>query len=219
MIGRIRQYAGTHGVRATALQALRRLRRGVVADDRMTVMAKDLDGIAELRKPTGVRLEELDSSHLAGLAMLNRKRRRKRANRRFQSNLDRGLHGFVGLQGNEIVTYYWWVEAERSECHPDLEWLGAAVQFAPGDVYGSDFYVLPEYRAEGTANEMLFLIETALRDRGFKRVWGYVEAGNSGARWLYSSRGYRPMGEVTVRKLLFHRRTTPAPPVGSPAHE
>jgi hypothetical protein len=209
MISRLRKYARTHGVRATLVQIPRRLGKSVVANERMTVMSKDLDAIVEPRKTTGVRVVELDSGHLTGLAELNRKRGRRAVNRRFRRNLERGLHGWVGLLGEEVVAYYWWIEAERAESHPDLEWLGAGVRIEPGGVYGSDFYVLPEHRAGGMANEVLFQIESLLRERGFKSVWGYVDTGNREARWLYSARGYVPMAELSSRRVLSRRRIAP----------
>jgi GNAT superfamily N-acetyltransferase len=201
------------------MQIFPRLSRGVYSSTRITVLLKDLGSISEPRKRSEVRLAPLDRERLEGLSELNRKRNRRGADRRFRDNLDRGLHGFVGLRDGEVIAYYWWIEGERGDSHPDLEWLGPALRLEPGDVYGSDFYVLPEHRRGGTANELLFLIESALREQGFRRIWGYVDAGNGAARWTYSARGYEPIEDVTVRKLLFHRRTGPAPRVGSPAHE
>jgi GNAT superfamily N-acetyltransferase len=219
MISRLREYARTHGIRATASELLIRLRRAVYANDRITLLIKDLDSIAEPARTSDVRIEPLGRDKLPGLSELGRRRGRARLGRRFRSNLDRGLHGFVGIRDAETVAYYWWIEDEHADSHPDLAWLGSAVEVRSGDVYGSDFYVLPDQRQGGTANQLLYLIETALRDLGYKRIWGYVDAGNSAARWLYSSRGYRPTGEATVHKLFRHRRTEPHSPVGSPAHE
>jgi GNAT superfamily N-acetyltransferase len=219
MIGRFRQYARANGMRAALAQLPRRLWHGVVSEDRMTVLLKVLDSISEPRKTSDLRVEKLEPSHLAGLSELNRKRGRRRVDKRFAANLERGLHGFVGLCDGEVVGYYWWIEGERAESHPDLVWLGPALRIEPGDVYGSDFYILPEHRAGGTANEFLFRVETGIRDAGFARIWGYVDSGNRQARWLYSSRGYQPMNDVSTRRLFFHRRTTPLPQVGSPAHE
>lgn len=216
MISRLRQYARTHGVRASAKQLFVHLGRSVYSSGRITVLLKDLDSIKEPAKRSGVEIEPLGRDSLPGLSELNRKRNRRRADRRFRRDLDRGIHGFVGLLAGVTVAYYWWIEGERGNAHPDLGWLAPALEIKPGDVYGSDFFVLPENRQGGTANELLSQIETSLRDQGYKRIWGYVDAGNSGARWLYSSRGYQPIGEVTVRKLFFHRRTGPVPWVGSP---
>jgi ribosomal protein S18 acetylase RimI-like enzyme len=219
MIGRIREYARAHGVRATAVQLLTRLRRGVRSEERITLLLKDLESVAEPAKRSGVAIEPLDRDGLKGLSELNRRRGRRGVDRRFRRSLERGMRGFAGVRDGEVVGYYWWIEAERAAAHPDLAWLGPALRLEPGDVYGSDFYVLPDQRQGGTANELLFLIESSFRDRGARRIWGYVSSGNRQARWLYSSRGYLPMGDVTVRKLLSHRRTVPPPQVGSPAHE
>lgn len=219
MISRIREYARTHGVRATAVQLFRRACRGLYSSDRITVLLKDLESVKEPAKRSGASVEPLDRGRLAALSDLNRRRGRGLADRRFRRSLERGMHGFVAVREGQTVGYYWWIEGERGGSHPDLAWLEPALDLEPGDVYGSDFYVLSEYRQGGTANELLFLIESSLRDRGFRRIWGYVDSGNRQARWLYSSRGYLPMGDVTVRKLLFRRRTIPPPRVGSAADE
>jgi len=49
------------------------------------------------------------------------------------------------------------------------------------------------------AVEFLHAVETALRERGFARVWGYVRADNRPARWLYSARGYEVVKSVHLR--------------------
>jgi GNAT superfamily N-acetyltransferase len=207
MISRIRRYVGAHGFRATAAQAARRLRREVFSRDRITVLLKELDQISEPRRASRLRLEGLGEEHLGSLSKLNRLRGRPGVDRRFRENLRRGLRGFVAFSDAEAVGYYWWVDRDGAGRHPDLEWLAGAFRFEPGDVYGSDFYVLPEHRAGGTANEILFRVESALRERGYERIWGYVDSGNREARWLYSSRGYRPTRDLTVRRILFRRRS------------
>jgi GNAT superfamily N-acetyltransferase len=219
MIGRIREYVRAHGVRATAVQLATRLHRGLHSNERITLLLKDLDSIAGPAKRSGIAIAPIDRERLGGLSELNRRRHRRRADSRFRRDLERGMQGFVGLREGETVAYYWWVEGERAELHPDLAWLGPALDARVGDVYGSDFYVLPEHRQGGTANELLYLIESSFRDSGFRRIWGYVDSGNRQARWLYSFRGYLPMGDVTVRKLLFRRRSIQPPTLGSATDE
>lgn len=197
---------------------LSRLRDAVFAKRRMTILVKDLDSIVEPSRPAGLSVEDMERGHLDGLSELNRERGRRWVDRRFRKNLARGLHGFVGLRDGEIVGYYWWIDADGADAHPDLAWLGSAVDLQQDDVYGSDFYILPAHRKGGAANEFLFHVETALRERGFERIWGYVDFGNRQARWLYSSRGYLPIRDVESRKLLFLHRTGPVPQVGSEAH-
>jgi GNAT superfamily N-acetyltransferase len=184
------------------VQALRRLGGLVYEEDRMTIVLKDLRSIAEPKKEMPLTVEKLERRHLEGLAELNRKRRRQRSDRRFRRYLDRGMHGFVGVLGGEVVGYYWWVEGDRADAHPDLGWLGPAIAIGREDAYGSDFYLLPEHRGGGLANVFLYQVESALRERGLTWLWGYVDHGNRQARWLYGSRGYRSMGEVSSRRVL-----------------
>lgn len=216
MIGRFRRYAREHGPRAAVAKSFAQLRTSVASEGQVTILLKNLDSIAEPRRRSALEVVPLGAGHLPGLSELNRRRGRPGVDRRFRDNLTRGIEGFVGIREGETIGYYWWVGAEQEASHPDLDWLGDWLQMQPGDVYGSDFYVLPEHRAGGTANEFLFAVESGLRERGFSRLWGYVDSGNRQARWLYSSRGYEPTLDLTVRRFLSRRRTT-APPVGSPA--
>jgi GNAT superfamily N-acetyltransferase len=217
MIGRIRRYAAEHGVAATARRAAIGGVGVVYSAERATLLLKELDQIAKSPRGADVEVEPLEERHLAQLAELNRRRSYQSADRRFRDNLDRGLGGFVGHRGEELVGYYWWVDCANAEQHPDLDWLGDSLQIEPGDVYGSDFYLLPEGRGRGTAGAFLYQVETSLAAKGFKRLWGYVERSNRGARWLYSSRGYLPMGDVVIRRILRRRRVAVLPKVESNA--
>lgn len=212
MIGRFRRYAREHGVRAAVAKSFDQARHEYVGERRITILLKELDSISQPRKTSALQVAELDRGGLEDLAALNRERGRSRVDRRFRADFERGVHGFVGRRDGIAVGYYWWIEAERGDLHSDLAWLGDSLQMEPGDAYGSDFYILPAHRPGGTANEFLFHVEGSLRDRGFARLWGYVDSGNRQARWLYSSRGYRPMGDVIVSRFPFRRNATePAP--------
>lgn len=211
MISRFRRYAREHGFAAALLKTAGELRRKAFSEMRVTVLLKDLDAINEPRRTSGLEVVPLDESRLAGLSELNRSRGRSGVDRRFRGNLERGLKGFVGLRDGATVGYYWWIEGERAAAHPDLAWLGDSLQIEPTDVYGSDFYILPAHREGGTANEFLYRLESAIATAGFQRIWGYVESGNRQARWLYSSRGYQPMGDLSTRKLLFFPRKATQP--------
>ncbi|HSS32229.1 MAG TPA: GNAT family N-acetyltransferase [Solirubrobacterales bacterium] len=213
MISRFRRYAREHGLAAALGKAAGELRSKVFSEMQITVLLKDLDAVNEPRRTSGLEVVPLTEAHLGGLSELNRSRGRSSVDRRFRANLERGLQGFVGLRDGVTVGYYWWVRGEDAGLHPDLAWLGESLQIEPGDVYGSDFYILPEYREGGTANEFLYRLESAIAADGYHRIWGYVESGNRQARWLYSSRGYQPMGDLSTRKLLFFARKA------APRHE
>jgi GNAT superfamily N-acetyltransferase len=215
MIGRFRRYAREHGTRAAVAKTAAELRRRAFSASKITILLKDLGDVTVPRRPSELEVVPMEEVHLAGLSELNRRRGRPGVDRRFKADLERGLHGFVGLFGGEVVGYYWWVEGERFASHPDARWLGDSFQIEAGDVYGSDNYLLPEARGGGTANHFLYGIESSIAALGYRRIWGYVESGNREARWLYSSRGYEPMRDVSVR-TVFSRRLA-ATPIPTPA--
>jgi GNAT superfamily N-acetyltransferase len=179
------------GVRATAGAIARRLLALVYRRERLIVQIKDLDSIVQPRAGTSLRIEDLGREQLLALAELNRKRDAADADPRFRAYLDAGFHGFVAIRDDEVVGYYWWVDREGQDRFPDLRDLGLGIELGEKDVYGSDFFLLEEHRGAGAAGQFLCGAETALRDRGFERIWGYVLADNRAARWTFEVRGYR----------------------------
>jgi hypothetical protein len=217
MIGRVRRYARRHGLRTSLRRGASEVGRYFLRSERVILLVKTLDQITKPRRPADVAVVPLEESHLPGLAELNRRRGHAHADRRFRDYLDRGLGGFVGLRGDEVVGYYWWVDYANADRHPDFAWLGDRLQLVPGDVYGSDFYLLPEARGGAMAGAFLCGVETSLAASGFIRVWGYVDKSNRPARWLYSSRGYQPIGDLTIRHVLSRYRVTGKAQVNSTA--
>jgi GNAT superfamily N-acetyltransferase len=201
-------YLRAHGLRDTAAAVGRRLRRLVYMQERMIVIVGNLDSIVEPWRDGGLRLEDLGSEHLSGLAELNRRRGRPEVDRRFARYVEQGFHGFVAFRDEELLGYYWWVDRDVPTLYPDLRKLGLGIELGEGDVYGSDFYVLDEHRGGGLAADFLFKVERSLRDRGYQRIWGYVASDNRPARWIYSTRGYVPMWTVHRTRVLMVQRTT-----------
>lgn len=176
------------------------------------MLLKELDSIVEPRDAGDLRVEELGAHHLPALAELNRERFERRADKRFAAYLEQGFRGFVAFRDGAPVGYYWWVDREGQGRFPDLRDLGLGIELEQGDVYGSDFYLLDRHRGGGTAGSFLFEVESALAERGYGRLWGYVVAGNRPARWLYATRGYTPMWVTLRRKLILPRRPVHLPP-------
>jgi GNAT superfamily N-acetyltransferase len=211
VVRKLRRYQREHGARETAVAVTRRLRRAVYLQESLIVMAGELDSIVEPWRDEGLRLEDLGSEHLPGLAELNRKRGEPEVDRRFARYVHQGFHGFVGYREAELLGYYWWVDRNAGTQFPDLRKLGLGIELGEGDVYGSDFYVLAEHRGGGLSADFLYKVERSLRDRGYRRVWGYVVSTNRPARWIYSTRGYVPMWTVRRTKVLTVQRTTREP--------
>jgi GNAT superfamily N-acetyltransferase len=208
VLSSFRRYLQAHGVKETAATVMRRLRAMLKVDERLIVIVKDLTEIVEPYRAGALRLEDLGPQHLPELSELNRLRKRPHVDRRFERNVEAGFHGFVAYKGDELIGYYWWVDAEVPVLYPDLAKLGLEIELGPGDVYGSDFYVLEEHRGDGVAADCLFKIESSLRERGYERIWGYVVSDNRPARWIYSLRGYAPMWVIHRKRFLLLQRTS-----------
>jgi GNAT superfamily N-acetyltransferase len=204
VLSKLRRNLREQGLRATAAKFAQRVREGYVRKE-LIVFLKDLDSIAEPGVGGDLRLEDLEDRHLSGISELNRKRGMPEADLYFKYCLAEGIHGFVALRGKEIVGYYHWVDCDTPILHPDLWDMGSGFRLEREDVYGSGLFLLEEHRGRGTASDFLFKVETSLHDRGYRRLWGYVDSSNRPARWLYSNRGYEPMWTVLSRRLVFHR--------------
>jgi GNAT superfamily N-acetyltransferase len=198
------------GLRPFFERLRKRVRLGLSSEEELIVMRKDLDSIATPQADGDLRLEELRPGHLQALSEMNRKRCNTRADRRFAEDVARGYRGFVAFRDAELVGYYWWVDRDHSPQHRDLDQLGLAIPLETGDVYGSDFFILEEHRGAGTSNDFLAKLETALGERSYRRLWGYVAGSNRPAHWLYRARGYEPMYRITRRTRLLRRTSTAA---------
>ncbi len=184
-----------------------RLRHALYAREEIVVLRKDLGQITEMASSEALRIEEVERHHLPALYEFNGKRCNSKADARTYAALERGHRGFVGYVGDELVGYYWWVDAEIDPEHKDINRYGLGIEMGPGEVYGFDFFMLEEHRGDGKSMEFLYKIETGLRDLGYDTLWGYVIAGNKPARWLYGLRGYKSVRKVECRRVL-RRRTT-----------
>lgn len=188
------------GPRATAAFAARRLWQQLYLEEPLLVLSKDLGEIVVPLRRGQVRLEQLDQSRVAALRAFNEPRGRQTANDRLRDLAD-GYGGYLGLVGDELVACYWWADG-RMAPHRDMRLFGLGIELGERDVYGFDLYVREDRRAGGTVSAFLCQVETALRDRGFDTLWGYVLADNRTARWVYDSRGYRARWRIDRRRIL-----------------
>jgi GNAT superfamily N-acetyltransferase len=198
----------TNGARHTAV-AIGRLVRGLFyADERLIVIVKELDSVVEPWRRGELQVSDLRPEDMSQLAELNRTRGRPEIQRLFVDYAERGFHGFLARLDGELVGYYWWVDRDVPRRYTDLQKLGLEIELGEQDVYGSHFFLIEEHRGGGVAADFLFEVESSLRDRGFTRLWGYVAGGNRPARWVYSTRGYKPTWVIRLRRILLIQRTT-----------
>lgn len=179
--------------------------KGIAAQDELVVIFKRLDEIAAVTlDSTTLSVGDMSAAALPALDAFNRRRCASRATVRFAGDLRAGRRGFVVRAGDELVGYYWWVDAATG--HPDLERLD--VRLGPLEVYGYDFFLAEQHRGGGRAAASLHGVETALAARGYTGLWGYVRADNRPARWLYGTRGYEEQARVHMRRFRITRGTS-----------
>jgi GNAT superfamily N-acetyltransferase len=189
------------GLRAVFAFLATGVRAQLSKHDTQLVIVKPLGEIAVPLRRGDVRVEPVEPRHVPALRELNRERGDISGDERFAADLDAGHGGFVGLRDGQLISCYWWVDATQP-AHRDMRELGLGIELGERDVYGYDLYVHKDHRAGGTVNDFLFQVETALRERGFEQLWGYVAADNRTARWTYQARGYKPRWKVARKRVL-----------------
>jgi hypothetical protein len=182
----------------------RRLRATLYSHEDVVVLAKDLGDVTDMSSD-GLRVEELEERHLPALYEFNRARCNSAADRRTAARVERGYRGFVAHVGDELVGYYWWVDRDIEPDHGDIARYGLEIDLQPDEVYGFDYFLLEQHRGGGNSMEFLYKVESALRDLGYRTLWGYVIADNKPARWLYGLRGYTSVRRSSARRVLTRR--------------
>ena len=203
--------ARSDGWRATSRHVAQRLWQEVYTEQTLYVLSIDLTSIVTPARHGRVRLKDLEPDDLPALRELNRRRGDLRADARFQTDLRTGYRAFIGLVDDQPIGHYWWSDYRLATPHYDIADYGLEIALGEGDTYGSNLYVDPGSRRGGVATDFLYQIESTLRDRGYRQIWGYVVADNQPARWLYGARGYEPRWKVTRRRVLgrWHARVSP----------
>jgi GNAT superfamily N-acetyltransferase len=116
-----------------------------------------------------------------------------------KSYLDNGYHALMAEVDGEIVGHIWWHDdsVARRSVHPHLIRYG--LELGPGQVWGFDLYLLPDHRGRGASNDYFALFRAHLRQRGYTRVYGHVDASNTPAVWLHKLQGYRKVKAVEAQ--------------------
>ena len=128
-------------------------------------------------------------------------------NPRLVAYLRTGHPGFIAFRGDAPVGYIWDAHTgiPREHRHPAV--ARHHLELDGHEVYLFDFYLLPEFRGGGNATGFLHAVCAVLREKGYRRAYGFVEADFTAARWLYSSTGWRTLdrkvGHLVLQRLLY----------------
>jgi GNAT superfamily N-acetyltransferase len=187
-----------HGLRRTARHVV------VAAIAWVQAVQDDLVILKELREAPAAGsprvIADLDDASFGPFADFNQRRCNSRATRKARARRRRGCRCLILFHERDLVGHYWWVDHTAGKRHRHVMRYG--IDLADGDVYGFDYFITPRYRGNGNATTFLQCIEQELRGLGYRRVWGYVEADNTPARWLFSISGYTVVNRVQRNGML-----------------
>jgi GNAT superfamily N-acetyltransferase len=162
------------------------------------VIRKDLPG-PDPATTGGIRFEDARAEHLPMLAEFNRRQSNATRTYRFETALAEGKRALLGFRGDELIGYIWWHDARTGNaCY--LSRYGIAL--GEGDVYGDDLYIAPEHRGRGTPAAFVAGVEGELVRLGYRRMYGFVDALNMPARWLWITSGYKVVARRHTRRIL-----------------
>jgi len=123
------------------------------------------------------------------------------------NNLSKGYRSFVITKDNDVIGDLWVTNTEISKtpaAHPDLEWL--KLDLGEEDVYGWDMYVRKNEESGSAAIFLMSHTLHCLRERGFKRVCGFVFVDNSAASFFYKLFRFKELRRLKADRVLFFRR-------------
>jgi len=158
------------------------------------------DGIL-VHQSSGLRLWPITRDDSARIRHFNERYRRQKNVLSAACYLKRGYPGVLIFLDETLIGYWWWVsnEIEAATTHPCIHRF--QLNLGDGDVYAFDYFIAPEYRAQGTAVKTLSLIYGELKAMGLRRIWGSVDSGNAPARWVYNVHGNRVVRRMVIREV------------------
>src|SRR5262245_8533879 len=188
----------TKGLRVAAARIASR----IYAKHTELVILRDLGEPVDLVQRPGLWIREIGPDDAGLVTRFNERYRVRDSVAASKSYLKNGYKGFLVFFEGELAGYWWWVdvESEAAVTHPCIERL--EIDLKEGDLYGFDYFVAPPYRQHGLAVRCLSLMYRALRAKGYRRVWAFVDERNLPARWVYQAVGNRRVRQVVSRELL-----------------
>lgn len=118
-----------------------------------------------------------------------------------EARLAQGAQGFVAEEDGRALGYVFYVRGSDDETevvHADLHWL--PMRPKRSEVYTFDYWLSNEARGRG--NLFARSVQDAQHQLGFTASYGYVEATNTSALWLYRTIGWKEIGRVTEHRVL-----------------
>jgi len=121
-----------------------------------------------------------------------------------------GLTCFVLLKEHAIVGDIWCDCSggpDGRASHDDLAWLG--IENRPGEVYGFDMFIDPKERGSNLAGPFMKAFLYALKNKGFRRTYGYYWSDYLPALWMHRILKFKEREQMRVWRFLSLRGGKP----------
>jgi GNAT superfamily N-acetyltransferase len=200
LVEEMREEARAHGWLPALGSSARRLFERLVRRELDEVLiACDLTRPLDFSGPAALELEEIGPGHLPVLEEFGRRHTSAADVSKLRAYLRNGYRGQIARENGEMIGYIWSVDCRvpPERTHPALRRLG--FELGEKDVYSWDLLLAPSHRGGGRARTFYGRHLQTLKDEGYRRVLGWVEASNTPARMLYSRLGWDDVGRRTSR--------------------
>jgi GNAT superfamily N-acetyltransferase len=142
-----------------------------------------------------IRLEGLDAGELQ---YEDRNRYIKARN-----HLLAGHKGIALAKQGKVMGDIWYVAnpgGGAGPIHPDLAWLD--IELGAEDVYLFDMDLMKEHRGGGAARLLMGGALNRMKEKGYRRAYGYYVSNNIPALWTHRMLGYEELSRVEVKRWL-----------------
>jgi hypothetical protein len=124
--------------------------------------------------------------------------------------MKQGLTCFVLLNGHSVVGDIWCDCSggpDGKASHDDLDWLG--IENGPGETYGFDMFIDPSVRGGNLAGPFMKSFLYVLKERGFRRTYGYYWSDYLPALWMHRILKFKERDQMRVWRFLSLRGGKP----------
>lgn len=115
---------------------------------------------------------------------------------------NKGYNGYALLKDNIVIGDIWYYSPAYSDYpeHPDCKWLG--LKCSEKDIYGFDMFLLPTERGNNLAVFLQNRSLLSLRDKGYKKAYGYFWSDNIPALWAHRMQKWNEINKVKKSRFL-----------------
>lgn len=122
----------------------------------------------------------------------------------------KGYQAFCLVKNRQIIGDLWYVtrsSATKEIVHPHLPWFGITLD--DRKVYMFDMYMAPDFRGGGITTFFMNSTLHLLREKGFRRAYGYFAAHNISALWVHRMLGWQELERIEVKRFFLYETAKP----------